>query len=58
MTNIYELFEGFDMLCAYICIILLITKKKFSDHLKELIKVLQKRAEALLRVKAEKSIFG
>ena len=38
--NIYELFDGFDMVRAYI------TKSNFEDHLKALYSVLQRLTEA------------
>ena len=56
--NIYELFEGFDIVCAYINNVTTITKDEFADHLKALEKFLQKLAEAGLKVNAENSFFG
>ena len=56
--NIYELFEGFDIVCAYINNVITITKDEFADHLKALEKFLQKLAEAGLKVNAENSFFG
>ena len=44
--NIYELFDGFDMVRAYIDDVLVITKNNFEDHLKSLYGVLQRLTEA------------
>ena len=52
--KISELFKGFDTVGAYKDNVLIITKKGFIDHLKELEKVVQKTAEAGLKVNAEK----
>ena len=55
--NISELFDGFGMVCAYIYDVLVINKNNFKDHLKDLDKVLQRLAEAGLKVNTEKSFF-
>ena len=52
-----EIFHGLDMVHAYIDDVLVITKINFEDHLKALDEVLQKLAEAGLKVNAEK-FFG
>ena len=46
------------MVCAYIDDVLVITKINFEDHLKALYSVLQRLAEAGLKLNAEKSFFG
>ena len=51
--NISELFDVFDMVRAYIDDKIVITKNNFEDHLKALDKVLQRLAEAKLKVNAE-----
>ena len=51
--NISELFDVFDMVRAYIDDKIFITKNNFEDHLKALDKVLQRLAEAELKVNAE-----
>ena len=56
--KISELFEGFDNVRAYIDDILVINKGDFADHLQALEKVLQRLAEAGLKVNADKSFFG
>ena len=56
--NISEIFDGFNMVCAYIDDVLVITKHNFKDHLKALDRVLQRFEEAGLKVNAEKSFFG
>ena len=56
--NIFELFEGFDMVRAYIDDVLVIIENNFDDHLKALYKVLQRLAEAGLKVNAGKYFFG
>ena len=56
--NISELFDVFDMVCAYIDGVLVITKNNFHDHLKALDRVLQRLAEAVFKVNTEKSLFG
>ena len=56
--KISELFEVFDTVCAYIDVVLVITKKYLADHLKELEKVSQKITEAGLKVNEEKRFFG
>ena len=56
--NISELFDGFDMVRAYIYDILVIAKNIFEDHLKVLDRILQRLAEAGLKVNAEKSFLG
>ena len=48
--NISEVFDGLDMICAYIFDVLIITKNNFEDHLKALEKVLQRLAESGLKV--------
>ena len=50
---IYKLFDGFDMVRAYIDDVLIITKNNFNDPLKALDKVLQRIAEAGLKLNAE-----
>ena len=50
--NISKLFEGFDMVCAYIDDVLVITKNNSEDHLKAFGKVLQRLAESGLKVNA------
>ena len=44
--KISELFDGFDMVRAYIDDLLIITKNNFEDHLKSLYSVLQRLMEA------------
>ena len=56
--NISELFDGFDMVRAYIDDVLFIAKNNFEDHIKALERVLQRPAEAVLKLSAEKSFFG
>ena len=51
-------FEEYNMVCAYIYNILVITKHYFLDDLKSPEKVLQILAEARLKVNIEKSFFG
>ena len=46
------------MVRAYIYGVLVITKNKFEDHLKSLDKVLQRLAEARLKVNAENTSSG
>ena len=55
--NKSELFYGFDMVCAYIDYVLVIAKNNFKDHLKALDMVLQRLAEARLKVNAEKILL-
>ena len=55
--KISELFEGFNTVREYIDNLLVIAKKYFTDHLKELEKYLQWLTEALWKIKAEKSFF-
>ena len=50
LEKISDLFRGFDTSRAYIYEILVIIKKNFANHLKALGKVLQKLAEARLKV--------
>ena len=57
-NNISELFEGFDMVCAYIDNLLLITKYEFEYIIKILEKFLQRLAESELKVNAETSFSG
>ena len=52
--NIFKQFDGFDMVRAYIYDVLVITKNDFEDYLKSLDRVLQRIAEAGLKVNAEK----
>ena len=56
--NISELFDGFDMVRAYIDDVLVITKSNFEDHLKALYSVLQRLTEAGWKVNEGKSFFG
>ena len=56
--NISEIFDGLYMVRAYIDDVLVISKNNFKDHLKALDRVLQRLAEARLKVSAEKSLFG
>ena len=56
--NIFELFEGFDMVRVYIDDVLVIIENNFDDHLKDLYKVLQRLVEAGLKVNAGKYFFG
>ena len=56
--KIYELFECFDMVRAYIDDVLVITKNTFKDHIKSLDRVLQRLEEAGLKVNVEKYFFG
>ena len=56
--NISKLFDGFNMVCAYIDDVLIITKNNLEYHLKSLERVLQRLAEAGLKVNAEKYFFG
>ena len=55
--NISKLFYGFDMVCAYIDDVLIITKNNFGDHPKSLYRVLQRLAEAVLKLNTQKSFF-
>ena len=48
--NISELFYGFDMVRVYIYDVLVMTKNNVEDHLKSLDMVLQRLAEAGLKV--------
>ena len=43
--NTLEIFEGLDMVCAYIVDVIVITKHEFTDKLKVLEKRLQKLSE-------------
>ena len=56
--KISELFEGFKNVRAYIDDLLVINKGDWDEHLDILDKVLQRLAEAGLKVNAEKSFFG
>ena len=56
--KISEFFDGFDMVRAYIDDVLVFTKNKFEDHRKALDRVLQRFAEAGLKLNTEKSFFG
>ena len=56
--NISELFDGFNMVRNYIDDVIVITKYNYEDHLKALDGVLQRLAEAGLKVNAEKIISG
>ena len=53
-----KIFDGFDMVCAYIDDVLVITKNNFKDHLKSLDRFLQRLAESGLKVNPEKYFFG
>ena len=57
-SKMAELFQGFEHVRAYIDDLLLLTKSTWANHLDELEAVLQKLAEAGLKVNAEKSFFG
>ena len=57
MEKISKLFEEFDLICAYIHDILVITDNDLLCHLKYLEKLLHKIVEAGLKVKASKSFF-
>ena len=48
--KIYEIFEGFDMVSAYIDNLLVITKYDFKDNLKALGEILQRLSEPGLKV--------
>ena len=48
--NIYEIFEGFDMVSAYIDNLLVITKYDFKDNLKAQGEILQRLSEPGLKV--------
>ena len=50
--NISKIFKGFDMVCAYIDDVLVITKNDFKNHLKALYRVIQRLTEAGLKVNA------
>ena len=52
--KISELFDGFDMVCAYIDDVPVITKNNPEDHLKDLERVLKILAEAGLKSNTEK----
>ena len=56
--KILELFQGFDKVRAYIDDVLVVTKKNYDNHLVALERVLQRLAEAGLKVNADKSFFG
>ena len=56
--KISELFDGFDMVCAYIDDVQVINKINCEYHLKSLYRVLQRFTEAGLKLNAEKSFFG
>ena len=56
--KIAELFQGFEYVRAYIDDVLLISKDDWKDHLEKLEKVLQKLAEAGLKVNDNKYFFG
>ena len=56
--NISELFEGLNMVRAYIDDILVITKNNFKDHLNALDKVQLRLDGAGLKVNTETSFFG
>ena len=53
-----ELFQGFDEVQAYIDDVLVITKENYDNNLVSLERVLQRLAEAGLKVNADKSFFG
>ena len=55
--KISEPIDFFDMVCAYIHDVLVITKNHFEDHLKYLGRVLQIIAEVGLKLNTEKSFF-
>ena len=55
--NISEIFEGFDMVCVYIDDVLVINKNNFEDHIKALDRVIQRLAEAGLKVNVGESFF-
>ena len=54
---ISELFDGFNMVGASIDEVLIITENNFDEHLKDLYRVIQTLAEAVLKVNAERSFF-
>ena len=56
--NISEIFDGFKMIHVCIDDVLVITKNKFEDHLKDLDRVLQRLTESGLKLNTEKSFFG
>ena len=56
--KIPELFEGFDMVCAYIDGLIVTTKYKFVDHLKTLENVLHTLVEVGLKVNTGKLFSG
>ena len=55
--NIFQLFEGCDMVCVYIDNVLIITKDEFTYNLKALEKYLHKFVVAALKLNAEKSFL-
>ena len=55
--EISKIFEGFNMVCAYIDDVIFITKNNFKDHLKESYRVLQRITEAGLKLNAEQYFF-
>ena len=55
--NISELFEGLDMVHAYIDDVLVINKNNVEDHIKALDRVIQRLAEAGLKVNVGESFF-
>ena len=56
--NVSKLFDASDMVRAYIDDVLIITKNNSEEHLKSLDKVLQRLAEAGLKINAEKYFLG
>ena len=55
---ISELFDVFDMVCAYIDDVLIITINIFEEHLKALERVIQRLVDAGFKVNTEKIFFG
>ena len=56
--KMYELFEDFEYVRAYIDDLLVISNDSYEDHLNKLDKVLQKLQNAGLKVNANKSFFA
>ena len=56
--KISEIMEGLEFVRAYIDDLMLISKGDWNDHLNKLEQVLQRLAEAGLKVNAKKSFFA
>ena len=56
--NLSKLFDGFDMVRAYIDDVLTKNKNDSEDHIKALDRFLKRLAEAGLKANTEKSFFG